>query len=48
MNFIRDKMGIKKTNPTNVSDSTINKGIKKFDQKTLLSKQSNQFHRRNH
>jgi hypothetical protein len=37
MNFIRDKMGIKKTNPTNVSDSTINKGmIHVFTQEVLI------------
>ena len=37
MNFIRDKMGIKKTNPTNASDSTINKGmIHVFTQEVLI------------
>jgi hypothetical protein len=37
MNFIRDKMGIKKTNPTNGSDSTINKGmIHVFTQEVLI------------
>jgi|688.fasta_scaffold1310715_1 hypothetical protein len=37
MNFIRDKMVMKKTNPTNIPDSTINKGmIHVFTQEVLI------------